>query len=314
VSGTRFVPVGDARIHVRDTGGGDLPTVVALHGIGRTLQDWAPQHDRLGADRRMISIDLPGFGFSDRLPGPVTLPSLADGVLATLDALDETGPVHVLGNSLGGAVALQVLAGQPDRVRTLTLVNSAGFGREVTIALRLLAVPGLGKQLLRPSRGGTRRAELSLFADPAFATAERIDHAMAVAQRPGTAATFLEAARALGTFRGVGAAWREQLLREVAAHPRPTLVLWGDRDRVLPAHHLRAARALLPHAQTHVFGDVGHMPQIERADDVARLVGAFLARHDPQPGSGSGAPPGVDGFPSRRPAVRPSGDERPARG
>ncbi len=53
MSGTRFVAVGDARIHVRHTGGGDLSTVVALHGIGRTLQDWAPQHDRLGADRRM---------------------------------------------------------------------------------------------------------------------------------------------------------------------------------------------------------------------------------------------------------------------
>ncbi|WP_214402996.1 alpha/beta fold hydrolase [Pseudonocardia lacus] len=287
-AGTRFVAVGGARIHVRDTGDRGLPTVVALHGIGRTLQDWEPQHDRLAVGRRMISLDLPGFGFSDRLPrtgspprdADDVLPDLADGVLATLDALDETGPVHVLGNSLGGAVALQVLAGRPARVRSLTLVNSAGFGREVTAALRLLAVPGLGKLLLRPSRGSTRRAEQALFADPAFATEERVDHAMAVAQRPGTATAFLEAGRALGTFRGVRTDWRTRLLEGVAAHPRPTLILWGDRDRVLPPHHLRAALDLLPHAQTHVYGGVGHMPQVERADEVGRLVGAFLARHD----------------------------------
>ena len=103
---------------------------------------------------------------------------------------------------------------------------------------------------------------------------------MAVATRPGTTTTFLEAGRALGSLRGVRAGWRTTLLDEVAAHPRPTLILWGDLDRVLPPHHLRAALALLPHAQTHVFGGVGHMPQIERADEVARLVGAFLARHD----------------------------------
>jgi 2-hydroxymuconate-semialdehyde hydrolase len=280
VSGTRFVEVGDARIHVRESGEPGLPTAVALHGIGRTLQDWEPQHERLAPGRRMVSIDLPGFGFSDRLPGPVSLPSLADGVLATLDALGETGPVHLLGNSLGGAVALGVLAREPSRVRSLVLVNSAGFGREVTIGLRLLAVPGLGKLLLRPSRGSTRRAEQALFGDPAFATEERVDHSMAVATRPGTTTTFLEAGRALGTLRGVRAGWRTTLLDEVAAHPRPTLILWGDLDRVLPPHHLRAARALLPHAQTHVYGGVGHMPQIERADEVARLVDAFLARHD----------------------------------
>ncbi|MCO1661142.1 alpha/beta fold hydrolase [Pseudonocardia humida] len=279
--GTRFVSVGEARIHVRESGEpGLLPSAVALHGIGRTLQDWEPQHDRIGVGRRMISMDLPGFGFSDRLPGPTTLPSLADGVLATLDALGETGPVHLLGNSLGGAVALRMLACRPASVRSLVLVNSAGFGREVTIGLRLLAVPGLGKVLLRPSRGSTRRAEQALFGDPAFATEERVDHSLAVANRPGTTATFLEAGRELGTLRGVRAGWRTTLLDEVAAHPRPTLILWGDRDRVLPPHHLRAARALLPHAQTHVYGGVGHMPQIERADEVARLVGAFLARHD----------------------------------
>ena len=81
-------------------------------------------------------------------------------------------------------------------------------------------------------------------------------------------------------IEAAGGAPLRPLLDEIAAQPRPTLILWGDLDRVLPPHHLRAARALLPHAQTHVYGGVGHMPQIERADEVARLVDAFLTRHD----------------------------------
>ncbi|WP_072845253.1 alpha/beta fold hydrolase [Rhodococcus tukisamuensis] len=60
-------------------------------------------------------------------------------------------------------------------------------------------------------------------------------------------------------------------------HPRPTLVMWGERDRVQPAHHLVAARSMYPHAETHLFPGVGHMPQLECPDDFAALVSAFLA-------------------------------------
>jgi pimeloyl-ACP methyl ester carboxylesterase len=278
----RFVELPHGRVRVRVSGEPGRTTAVLLHGIGRSLQDWAPQHDLL-TGRRVISLDLPGFGFSDRMPGPATLAGMAEGVLATLDALDETAAVHVLGNSLGGAVALRMLAAAPRRVATLTLVNSAGFGQEVAIALRLLAVRGLGELLLHPNRRAALRAERALFADPAFATAERVDQALELARRPGSAEFFLEAARLLGTFRGVRAGWRAELLAEVARHPRPTLVVWGDRDLILPPHHLRAVRGLLPHAQTHMFAETGHMPQIERAAEFAELVGAFLTRNESSP-------------------------------
>ena len=291
VDGTRFVAIGDGRCRVRQSGEPGRPTAVLLHGIGRSLEDWAAQHDRLRG-RRVLSMDLPGFGFSDRMPGSADLPTLAGGVVATLDALGRTGPVHLLGNSLGGAVCLQLLAAVPQRVSTLTLVNSAGFGREVAATLRLLSVPGLGELLLRPNRGAARRAERALFADPAFVTEARVEQAVARAGRPGSAEFFLETARLLGTFRGVRAGWRAELLTEVARHPRPTLILWGDRDLILPAHHLRAARALLPHAQSHVFGGTGHMPQIERADRFAELVGAFLARNEVATAVGTVQPAG----------------------
>ncbi len=269
-----------ARIRVRQSGDPAHPPVLLLHGIGRSLEDWDPQHDRLAADHRVISVDLPGFGLSEPLPGRVGLAALAEGVAATVAALGEDRPVHVMGNSLGGAVAMKMLATDPARIATLTLVNSAGFGREVALALRILAVPGLGKPLLRSiDARSAYRIERSLFHDRAHVTEERVAFAVRVAARPDNARVFLETARELGTLRGIRAPWRETLLSQVAAHPRPALIVWGERDLILPPAHLAAARAAFPHARTHLFADTGHLPQIERADDFADLTRLFLIAH-----------------------------------
>lgn len=278
--GLREVVVSGARIRVRTSGDPGAPPVLLLHGIGRSLEDWAPQHDLLSDSYRVISTDLAGFGLSDRLPGPATIRSLAGGVLATLDTVGERRAVHVMGNSLGGAVAQTVLTRAPERVATLTLAASAGFGSEVTPALRVLGVPFLGARLLRSiDRTAARRTERALFVDDAFVTDARIEHALEVARRPDHAAVFAEIAAELGTVRGVRPGWRSALLDEVARHPRPTLVVWGERDVILPAKHLRAAVDAIPHARSHVFGRTGHMPQIERADAFAQLARGFLAAH-----------------------------------
>lgn len=259
-------------VHYRDTGDG--PPVLLLHGIMRSLDDWTEQHALL-AGHRVISLDLAGFGESDPLPGRTTLPPLADHVLAFLDALGETRPMHVIGNSLGGAVAMLLSLRRPDRVRSLVLVASAGFGREVTVALRILAVRPLGRLLLRPSRTAAYRAERAIFRDRRYVTDERVTRGYTLAGRPHGARVMLELSRSLGTIRGVRRLWRDAVLRAVAAAPVPTLVVWGSDDLILPASHLDHAHAALPHARTELFADTGHMPQIERAEEFAELVRTF---------------------------------------
>jgi pimeloyl-ACP methyl ester carboxylesterase len=257
---------------------GDGPPVVLLHGIGRSLEDWAEQHELLADQFRVCSVDLPGFGESDLLTEPYSLLALARSVLDFLDAIDLREPAHLVGNSLGGAVAMRLAVDAPDRVRSLTLVDSAGFGREVTIALRLLAIRPLGEFLLRrPNRTNARRVVRGLFYDPAFVTEERIEHALKLARRPDGALAMLGTGRSLGTFRGVRPEWRAELLELVAAGSVPTLIVWGDRDLILPVAHLAAARRLLPNARTHLFPDTGHMPQIERAKEFHDLVVEFWA-------------------------------------
>ena len=255
----------------RATGEGDA--VLLVHGIGRSLEDWAEQHDLLSEGRRVISVDLPGFGWSEQLAGSTTLDGLGSWLADFLDAVGIANAVHLVGNSLGGAVAMTFATLFPERVRDLVLVNSAGFGREVSLALRLIALRPLAPVLMAPSRRAAARGLKGIFHSADFHTEERAAHSYSLQRRPHRAT--VQAARELGTLRGVREKWRSDLLARVAQLDLPVLVLWGEKDVILPALHLEAARSALPAAQTHLFSDTGHMPQIERAEEFADLVTRF---------------------------------------
>ncbi|GGO00095.1 alpha/beta fold hydrolase [Nocardia rhizosphaerihabitans] len=293
------------RVRARIEGDRQKPPVLLLHGIGRSLEDWAEQFVRLSGSYRLIALDLPGSGFSERLPEATSLPVLASAVLETLDAVSETRAVHVVGNSLGGAVAMQIAAARPDRVASLVLVDSAGFGSEVILPLRLMTLPGLGGLLTKhPTAASARMLERMSLADPSLITAARVEHALAIARQPDTAAVMVETARSLATIRGVKEKWRSELLNNVAALRLPTLVVWGDHDRVLPSSHLRTARKAFPHAEVRLFPDVNHMPQIEIPDQFAERVSHFLDGVADRDVPVSGAPqtlevshPGFDAYP-----------------
>ncbi|MDH6238175.1 alpha/beta fold hydrolase [Cryobacterium sp. CG_9.6] len=275
--GTAVIDIDGARVRYRVTGHGS--PLLLLHGIGQSLEDWNEQHDRLSTIHTVYSVDLPGFAYSDRLPGKASLAGLAGMLPAFLDRFALTDPLPVIGNSLGGAVAMTFASAHPERVSMLVLVDSAGFGHEVTVALRLLAIRPLGALLMRPGRKNSARTVDGIFYDKKHVTSERIDHSLALTSRPAHRATLLDLAQELGTARGIRLPWRTRLLAEVARLPIPTLIMWGDHDHVLPFTHLDAAARALPHAQTHTFRDAGHMPQIENADEFADVLRGFLAQH-----------------------------------
>lgn len=273
--GTAMTEVDGRQVRHRVTGSGD--PLLLLHGIGRSLEDWDEQHDRLSAGHQLHSLDLPGFGWSDPVEGPTTLESLADALPGYLDAAGVVGPVTVVGNSLGGAVAMTFATRHPGRVRALVLADSAGFGRQVTVGLRMLAFDPLATLLMRPTPGNSRRSTRTIFHDPALTTDARVRHAQELSARPTHAATMLDIARDLGTVRGVSSAWRRPLVEAVRESGLPVLAVWGDRDRILPPAHLAAVARELPDARTRLIPDCGHMPQIERPDLFAGLVEDFLA-------------------------------------
>lgn len=287
--GGETMVVDGVRVRYRDAGDPSWPPVLLLHGIGRSLEDWEGLFNRLAVDHRVLSVDLPGFGLSERTNGSYSLESLARFILDALDVVGERRPIHVVGNSLGGAVAMQLSALAPDRVRSLVLANSAGFGREVTIALRVIALRPLGRRLLkRKTRESAYRTERALFFDRKFVTEQRLDHAMRVGENPVHDEVLLAVAGHLGTFRGVRRKWRTRLATVVAEQRKPTLVVWGEQDRILPASHLNAARTLFPHAEFHLFKNCGHMPQIEKEEEFDTLVREFIGSGSvPRAASGS---------------------------
>lgn len=286
-----MILVGGRRTRVRVEGDPADPPLLLLHGIGRSLEDWAPQYRRLADGHRVIALDLPGSGFSARAPEPTTLSVLAREVFATLEALGERRPVHAIGNSLGGAVGMGLLARDPARIASLVLVDSAGFGPETALPLRLLAIPVVGELATRSvTPAGACLSERLIFADKRLVTRQRIEHALAIAGEPGTGEVLLETIRELADLRGVKPEWRAQLTAAVAERRQPTLILWGERDRIIPISHLESARRVFPHAETHVFPRAGHMPQLECPDDFAARVRAFVSKAEagsesPEPGS-----------------------------
>lgn len=279
--GTTTVEVGGRTVRVASLGPAHPAgkPIVLLHGLGGYLEEWAEAQQALAQHHAVHALDLPGFGRSQPLDHP-TLPSLARHLLATLDELGITEPIHLAGNSLGGAIAMQVAVEAPDRVATLVLANSAGFGKQVTIGLRLLGVPLLGRLLLRERSARQVRMNMkNRFHDPAFATEERVALETEFARREGAVESFTAVARTMGTWRGVRPGWRRRLLQSLSKLRIPTLIVWGAHDRILPPAQIIAAARALPHARTHLFPETGHMPQIERTEEFTALVREFVATH-----------------------------------
>ncbi|HEX4190391.1 MAG TPA: alpha/beta fold hydrolase [Marmoricola sp.] len=278
------VDVEGVPLRVRLSGPADGVPVLLLHGIARSLEDWTEAQDLL-AERgyRVISTDLPGFGYSRRGRSRPGLGAFARAMAGLLDAVGVTVPAHVMGNSLGGGVAMTLAVEHTDRVASVTLVNSIGFGSEVNISAlpmtygALASLPGLRGTFGPRAREAGANTIRDLFHDRSLATPAQLSHAGALARQRDFRATFLGTAATLGApVVGVRPGWRRDLLGRFAASGLPALVVWGDDDRILPPKQLQAAAAALPRARTHLFGDAGHMPQVEKPEEFAALVGTFV--------------------------------------
>ncbi|GAA4744335.1 alpha/beta hydrolase [Amnibacterium soli] len=255
---------------------GEGPPLLLLHGIGRDRRDWSEVLPRLAEHRQVVAVDLEGSGDSEPWADRVTLASMTAVVRRTLVAIGVVEPAVVIASSMGGAVALRLHEDAPEAVAALVLVSSAGFAAGAALGLRLMAVRGFGPALLWFRPIAARVQVRTLFADKAFATKRLVAEGVARLRPRLTRRTYFQIVHDLGRFRGVRPEWRARSLHALAMARTPTLVLWGERDAVLPVRQLAAARAALPHARARVLPGVGHMAQIEDPDGFLREVHAFL--------------------------------------
>jgi pimeloyl-ACP methyl ester carboxylesterase len=260
-----------------------------VHGLGGASTNFTDVADLLSPWLDGHALDLPGFGQSSPPLGrDYSIAAHSRVVVAYLEQSDR-GPVHLVGNSMGGAIAIQVAANRPDLVRTLTLISPAvpdlRLHNQAMIAFPLLLIPPIGRRLMRQVDQTTAesraRSVIELcFAHPELVPQTRFAEAVAdvTARREQQWANdaMLSSLRGLvrSYLRGPAqSAW--SCLPRISA---PTLVVWGDHDRLVHVSNASAVAAALPDSSLLVLSDVGHTAQLEDPVSTARAILGLVER------------------------------------
>src|SRR5215204_3652028 len=259
--------------------GEGLPLLL-LHGAGDNALDWRWVMPALAANHRVYAPDLPGSPDSAR-PAADYSPAFFERFVAAFGDALGIGSATLVGNSLGGLVALRLALSEPDRVRALILVDGAGLGSAINPLFTSVNVPLLGESAMpfwRTRAGAYQRAwgrTALLFAHPPGSVPrEWLAEQCRLAQSPGYLEAHLSVLRALVSPLGQ----REVLVDRLPLLEIPTLVVWGAGDRVFPESQAKDAAARLRRGSLAVIPDCGHMPHVECPDRFVAALDQFLLR------------------------------------
>ena len=273
----RTIQIGKIRARYWDEGSQGEP-VVLIHGLGGYVENWLPSFDALAAQHRVVAVDLPGHGRTEK-PTDVAygVENLAGFVKDFMAAL-QIKRAHVVGHSVGGAVATRLVLMHPATMDRLALVAPAGFGKEFHPMVRLSTAPILGELLTRPSRSGSADFARTAVHDPAVITDELIELDYQMALQPGAQAASLRTLRGLCSPFGQKKSLYGVHVSRLASITNPVLVIWGRQDRVIPAAHAEVAAKGLPNVRVQLLDNCGHMPMLEQADAFNASLLEFLDR------------------------------------
>lgn len=264
-----------------------LPRALYVHGLGGSSQNWTPLMDLLDSDVDGEALDLPGFGDSPPPDdGNYSVTAHARAVIRYLDTAGR-GPVHLLGNSLGGAVSTRVAALRPDLVRTLTLVSPALPELRVqrsALPTGLLALPGVCALFTRLTREWTAeqrvRGVMALcYGDPGRVTPEGFRDAVQEMERRLRLPYFWDAMAR--SARGIVDAYtlggQHGLWRQAERVLAPTLLVYGGRDQLVGYRMARRAARAFRDSRLLTLPDAGHVAMMEYPETVATAFRELLA-------------------------------------
>lgn len=246
------------------------PPLVLLHGLFLTHHAFSRIIPKLAVDRRVVALDLPGAGDSDR-PNAAQVDEysfewLADAVVETLEALGVSA-CTLLGHDFGGTLALVLAAKQPDRIRELFLLSPLALTVSLPLQGALAIAPSLGLEVFRRT---LRRMDFVRFLEQGLSTPELLDEGDAhvfwdrLCRWGGREAAYAMLAQMPSVVR---------LRDRFAAVSVPTTLVWGDRDEIVPPDHATRLAALLPNASEVLIDGCGHNPAYERPVELAKLLG-----------------------------------------
>ncbi|MFO0616947.1 MAG: alpha/beta fold hydrolase [Polyangiaceae bacterium] len=275
----RRVLAAGVRTFYLEAGPADATPVLLLHGLGATSASFLPTMHDLAPDHRVIAVDLPGFGESDKPVRPLRPAFFAQHVASVLDAL-RIDRAHLVGNSMGGRIALEVALRTPDRVDRLALLCPSMAWRRFRFATGLVRLlrHELAVLPLPLVRGVVVLVLRSLFAHADRVPKNGIDAAADEFMRVFSSArgrvAFFNAAREIYLEEPLGERGFWERLPRLA---RPALFLFGEKDLLVPRAFARFVEEAVPRARCEIFEDCGHVPQFELPARTHALVRAFFA-------------------------------------
>jgi pimeloyl-ACP methyl ester carboxylesterase len=273
-------------LHGHDVGyrmAGEGPAIVLIHGMAGSSRTWRPVMEILARDYTVIAPDLLGHGESAKPLGDYSLGAHASGVRDLVVGALGIERFTLIGQSLGGGVALQLAYQHPEVCERLVLAGSGGLGREVSWLLRVLTLPATEyvMPILFPRFLRDRGNQLNSYLRNHGIRAphlEEIWRAYASLAEPESRHAFVRTLRAVIDPGGqsVSAHDRLYLAAEV-----PTLILWGDRDNIIPIEHAYRAHEIMVGSRLEVFEGAGHFLHVEEPQKFARVVREFIDQTDP---------------------------------
>lgn len=266
----------------RMSGDPDAVVVVLIHGMAGSSNTWRDVMPALATHYRVIAPDLLGHGRSDKPSGDYSLGAHASLVR---DLLSNLGidRATILGQSLGGGVAMQFAYQYPEVCERLVLVSSGGLGRDVSWILRLLSLPGAEFVLpiVVPGFVRDRGNSLSRWLHSKGIRPPRVAEmwqAYASLAESENRQAFLRTLRAVVDPGGQTVSARDRLYLAAAM---PTLILWGDNDPIIPMSHGIEAHEVMPGSRLEIFEGVGHFPQVEAPDQFVDALVDFMDSTEP---------------------------------
>ncbi|MFL5319956.1 MAG: alpha/beta fold hydrolase [Myxococcaceae bacterium] len=256
----------DTRVRYQDIGKG--PAVVLLHGFASSLETWLPVAPKLATSHRVISLDLKGFGWTDRPEGDYSPRAQAELVFALMDKLG----VHdaaIVAHSWGASVALEMALLHPDRVRRLGLYDAWLYEEQLPTFFIWARQPRVGEALFATYYDQRPGEKISLaFFNQSFVTEQLVEDVERALLRPGTKAA------ALAAVRGQRYSEIQQQYRRI---DKPALILWGEQDRVTPIAVGQRLASELPRSKLVVYPRCGHFPMLEASAQSTDMLASFLA-------------------------------------
>ena len=271
---SHFVTLQGMQVHLRDEGPRDDPEpIVLIHGTSASLHTWDGWTAALKGERRVIRMDLPGFGLTGPAPdGDYSMTRYADFIAALLDQLGVHRAV-LAGNSLGGGVAWRTAVQHPERVSRLVLVDASGYplqSTSVPLGFRLAQIDWLQPVMSRLlPRGMIESSVRNVYADPSKVTPELVDRYYELTLRAGNRESLTQRMKLRETD-----AQASELIKTIG---QPTLILWGAQDRLIPEPSGQRFHQDIAGSQYVVFEGLGHVLQEEDPQRSVAEVLKFLA-------------------------------------